>query len=205
MRKKRSEARERIKKLLGRVLTLLAGLVALVVFYLAVIIGQPAQDVMLADKPSPAAQTLLSAQLPVKVTLEEDIPSLLDSFPAPLMRLMPVQGLSFLEGKTYDIAYGGAFARAAELSYQLPEGDVLTLLSVYPRDAFTLVQTSGFTLNPTVGYTMLHLPAVRMDSADLTRLHTQGEEALYALTLPRTLAKDAASYLKLTQAEIPLP
>lgn len=204
MNQKEKKPPSPIKKILDRLLTGLVVLIALVVFYLAVIIGQPNEEALLAAAEPTSPQALLSARLPESIGQEGDISRLLDAFPAPIMRLPPIQGLSFVEGKSFDVAYRGAFARVAELHYQTQSGSVIILQSIYPRDAYSLLDTKSYSLTPMIGYTMLHLPAVRMDADNFIRFHLAGEEALYLLTLPISDEAIAVSLLNQTQLEIPL-
>jgi hypothetical protein len=195
--------RRQIIKALLRCLSLVAVLLTLAVFYLAVIIGQPADEQLSAVQTSPVPREPAAAKAPVTITAEHDIASLLDSFPAAFIRLAPGHDAVLLTGRTYDTAYGGGFARELELTYRLPDGMEVMLRSIYPSDAYALIPTQDYSLSAHSGYSMLHLPAARMDSDRDMRFHARGEGALYLFTLPAD-AEDAAALIKLAVLEIPL-
>ncbi len=204
MARRKKKRNASLKKILRVLATVLVSLVAVAVFYLAVVIGQPTEDALLQLNPESAPQALLSAQLPDIITQESEIQHMLSSYPAPLLRLSPGTDIAFVQGQAYDVAYEGAFARVGELTYQTQDSKTLTLQTIYPKRAFALVDTKGYAISPTLGYTLLHLPAVRMDSTKTVRFHIEGDEALYLITLPKEYLETAPNLLKLCQLEVPL-
>lgn len=173
-------------------------LLAIAILYIAVIMGQASESAMGI---LPEKQALLSAQIPSKVTQEADITFLLDSFPAPIMRFTKETPTTFESGSAYDVAYQGAFARMVDLSY-VWEGERINLRSIYPRDAYALIATRGYGFSAKIGYQMLNLNCVRMDSQSTIRFHVQGEHALYLLEMPLVLRDKATLIIKQLQLEI---
>jgi len=202
--KKTVQKKHPVKKTLRVIGTAVAALFAIVVFYLAVVIGQPTPEAIMEMNPASPSQPLLQAQLPDKIYDENDIPKLLYTYPTPIMRLSLCTDIAFIEGQSYDVAYEGAFARVCEMTYQSMDGGTLHLKTIYPKRAFSLIDLKGYTLSPMLGYSLLHLNAVRMDGTNTIRFHVEGEEALYLFTMPKEYLESAPSLLKLCQLEIPL-
>lgn len=202
--RRKKKRNPRLKKALRIAASLIVSVIAVAVFYMAVIIGQPTEDALLQLNPEASPQAVLAAQPPEKITDPEQIGFLAASFPAPLLRLAPGTDIAFIQGQTYDVAFEGGFARMGELTYQTSEGKTLLLQTIYPKRAFSLIDTKGYSLSPTLGYTLLHLPAVRMDSTHSVRFHLEGEEALYLIALPKEYLETAHGLLKLCQLEVPL-
>lgn len=202
--RKRVSKKHPVKKTLRVIGTVFGALLAIVIFYLAVVIGQPTPEAMMEMNPVSEPQPLLSAQLPDKVYDETEIPTLLFTYPAAIMRLSLGTDIAFIEGQSYDVAYEGAFARICEMTYQAIDGGTLQLQTIYPKRAFSLIDQKGYSLSPMLGYSLLHLNAVRMDGAKTVRFHVEGEEALYLFTIPKEYLESAPMLLKLCQLEIPL-
>jgi len=195
--------RKLITRILLRILTVLSVLAAMVVFYLTVILSMPDDNAPLTAQDTPAP-ILTRTGAPAFIDSESDIPTLAAAFPAPLMRLLPTQDITFSTGRAYDTAFEGAFAREAELVYVMDDGTQLSLRSVYPRHAFALLEKQGYSLSYLTGYTFMNLPAVRMDSDGWIRFHAQGSDALYILSLPRQSAVPPEAFMRLIMPELPL-
>jgi hypothetical protein len=204
MKEKQKNPKNPVKRLVRLIATIAFSLVAGAIFYLAVVVGQPTADAVMQLNPEAAVHAPLAASLPEKITDENAIPSLLTSYPAPIMRLSLGTDIVFSEGQTYDVAYEGAFARICDLFYQTADGRDIALKSIYPKSAYDLVDTRAYSLSPVLGYSLLHLNAVRMDAAQTIRFHVEGDEALYFVSIPKEYLDSAPSLLKLCQLEIPL-
>lgn len=171
-----------MKGLLSAVLTLLLA----VVFYVAVVLGEP-QNVEQVVSPR-MDQPLLQAMPAVTVTGEEQLATLIREFPAPVMRLMSGSGLTLTAGQRYDAAFENGYGRIVTLIYEDGAGTVLTVESIYPARALSLMGRRDYHLSGTTGQSLAGLRSVRMENAEHIRLHAQGEEAIYVVTAPKAAA-----------------
>ena len=183
-----------IRRLLRFILTALLSGLLVVVFYLAVIMGQPSDEAVSAAEKRPEPP-LLQAQLPVTMNNSGDMTHMRERFPGSIIVLAPNANAFFVSGQSYDVAWGGAFARVAVLEYVLEGGETLRLESIYPSHAYELIPRQGFTLRPEIGYSILGLPAVRMDGSNVTRFHAQDNEVMYTATLPKSALELAPAVL----------
>jgi len=173
------------KRTLRIVLTTVMSLLLIAVFYVAVVMGQPqASDTKKAD--SPAVQPLLPA-LPaaVRITDEKDIARLCDAFPAPILCPMYGDALILVEGVCSETAFEEGLARIVTLTYRTESFDTLTVMSIYPARAVSLLDEGDYHFSTTAGQPMATLRSIRMEDASTIRLHAQGEEALYVFTAPK--------------------
>ena len=191
-----------LRKVLERVLLALLALVCIGAFYLAVILAEvPADQQAPALTPAPAV--VLSAEQPRQIGSLNDLAQLVERFPAPVLALQSNTQLAFAGGLVNDLAYKGSFARLVTLTYQTQNGETLTLHSIYPADAFSLLPGGGFTLQNTLTAALAGMTAVRMENASSVRLHVKGESALYAFTAPK-MAEEALSEIS-RQAILVMP
>jgi hypothetical protein len=172
------------RKVLERILLALLVVVCIGAFYLAVILAEVPAD-QGAPAQSPAPQVTLTAEQPRQISSLNDIAQLAEHFPSPVLALTASTELSFSGGVVNDLAYKGSYARLITLTYQTQNGETLKLYSIYPPDAFTLLPGEGYTLQDRLTASLAGMTAVRMENADMIRLHVKGESALYALTAPR--------------------
>ncbi len=177
-------------RLLGALLT--AALLALAAFSL--ILARP------QDEPADAAaaQPLLTASPALDIHAESDLAQLLDTFPIPVMSFMSGSGMSFVSATSADAAVSGGFGRIASLYWQTADGLPLILQSIYPASGLTLLE-SGYHFSNTLGPTLLGQTSVRMEKGDTIRLHTETEEGLYVLLLPRSLEKQISALCRSLQ------
>lgn len=168
-----------------RVLNILLIPVLLAVFYIAVVMGQPQSE---PDEAAPAAKQPLPRPLEsaIHISSEEQLAQLSADFPAPLMYPAYAEDLTFAGGVLKDTAYEGGVARIATLSYLTEDGAELSVTSIYPARALDLMGRGDYR-NATIGPLLAGIPSARMENDDTVRLHAQGDEALYVLTLPRGL------------------
>lgn len=168
-----------------RVLNILLIPVLLAVFYIAAVMGQPQGE---SDEAAPAVKQPLPRPLEnaIHISSEDQLAQLSADFPAPLMYPAYAEDLTFAGGVLKDTAYEGGVARIATLSYLTEDGAVLSIVSIYPARALDLMGRGDYR-NATVGPLLAGIPSARMENDDTVRLHAQGNEALYVLTLPRGL------------------
>jgi len=200
--KKKKPPSRLFTRILLRILIALAALVVMGVFYLSVILSMPDENAPAAAQATPRLLELPPGT-PAFIETEPSISDLAAVFPAPIIRLKPTQELTLTAGCVYDMAFEGAFAREAELIYMMDDKEI-SLRSIYPRHAYALLEKEGFSLSPLTGYSLMSLPAVRMDSDGWIRFHAQGADALYVLTLPRSAASDADALTRITIPEVPI-
>ncbi len=180
-----------LRKVLERALLGLLVVVCIGAFYLAVILAEIPAD-QGAPEDTSAPSVALSAEQPRQIGSLNDLYQLVEHFPAPALALKPNTQLAFAGGQVNDVAYQGSFARLVTLTYQTQNGETLTLQSIYPADAFSLLPGKGYALKETLTAALAGMTAVRMENADTVRLHVKGESALYAFTAPK-MAEEAFS------------
>jgi len=183
------------RRVLGGLLTALLSLALIVVFYLAVILGNPQatdeQPTMLTDQP------LVSASPAMTITQGDQLKTLMDAFPAPVMYPISGSGLTLTGGESYDAAFESGFGRILKLHYQTADGSAVTLISIYPARALSLLPTEGYALSGQPGQLLAGMRSVRMEHTGGIRLHAQGYEALYAVEVP---IMETGALLELTRS-----
>lgn len=179
------------KTLRGISLSVLVTLLA-AVFGLIVIMSEPKTDgAALTDQPLTAAAPAVTIQD------ETDLPELMASFPTAILTMLPVDSVTFAGAASYDVPFEGGVARVAEVSYTLEDGGTLTLTTIYPARAESLIGRDGYAI---IGSTELAgLPAIRMSREDSVRVHAQHAEALYVLTAPSMPFGDLSALAKSAQ------
>lgn len=165
-------------------LSVLLTAVLLAAFYLAVIMGNPQSEESTGVTVN-MDQPLLTA-LPASVLIRDQgqLNELLSRFPAPVMAAMNPAGMTFEQGLCQDVPFEGGIGRTVILSYRTAEGSEVTVMSIYPARALSLVKKGDYTLSAAPGLTLATLRSVRMENGRTVRMHAQGPEALYVVTLP---------------------
>ena len=169
-------------------------IVLLAAFYLAVVMGTPQQEgsAVTARQDQPLLSALPSA---VFILEEGQMGQVLNAFPAPVLAAMNAAALRFESGLCEDVSVEGGLGRKVTLSYRTAEDAVVTLVSIYPARATSLITKGDYLLSDTFGLPLAGLRSVRMEKPGSICMHAQGEEALYVVTLP---ALSAASLRTLT-------
>lgn len=183
----------------GRVLkpigTALLAVLLAVVFYVAVILGEP-QEADQAVQPL-QDQPLLQASPAVTIDGEVNLPALLNSFPVPVMHPLSGSGLRLVSGASYDAAFEDGFGRIVSLKYISDAGQEMTVESIYPARALSLMGRKDYHLAGVAGQSLAGLKSVRMENAAGIRLHAQAEEAIYVVTVPKM---DSSELISLTRS-----
>lgn len=174
------------RRILRRVLSVLLLAVLLAIFYVAAVMGQP-QGTPATDDVMPAAEPLPPLGNALHIDSEEQLARLGDSFPAPIMYPAYADHLTFAGGILQDTAYEGSMARLVTLTYRTEDGAALTIISIYPARALDLMGRGDYR-KAAVGPSLAGIASARMENDDTIRLHAQSQEALYVLTLPRSLS-----------------
>ena len=175
--------RRSIKTVLLTALTI----VLLAAFYLAVVMGTPQQEgsAVTARQDQPLLSALPSA---VFILEEGQMGQVLNAFPAPVLAAMNAAALRFESGLCEDVPFEGGLGRKVTLSYRTAEDAVVTLVSIYPARATSLITKGDYLLSDTFGLPLAGLRSVRMEKPGSICMHAQGEEALYVVTLPELSA-----------------
>lgn len=200
MQEKTSLGRRIVRTILLTLLTV----VLLLAFYIAVIMGNPQEEessALTARQDQPLVTALDNALL---ITSEGDLGTLLDAFPAPMMAAMRSTVLTFEKGVCRDVPFEDGLGRMATLTYRTAEGATVTVSSIYPARALSLIDKADYTISADAGLPLAGLRSVRMENTASIRMHAQGSEALYVVTLPRlsaTALRTLTSTLQLYQGE----
>ena len=175
--------RRSIKTVLLTALTI----VLLAAFYLAVVMGTPQQEgsTVTARQDQPLLSALPSA---VFILEEGQMGQVLNAFPAPVLASMNAAALRFDSGLCEDVPYGNGLGRKVTLTYRTTEDALVTLVSIYPARATSLITTGDYVLSDTFGLPLAGLRSVRMEKPGSICMHAQGGEALYVVTLPELSA-----------------
>ena len=192
MQEKLPLGRRIVKTVLGALLTA----VLLVAFYIAVIMGNP-QESESSGITHQMDQPLLDAMSsPIMITQQSQLGALLDAFPGQVMAAMSSPAMTLQQGLCEDVPFEDGLGRKVTLTYRTAEGAAVTVVSIYPARAMDLIPKADYTFSSTGGLTLAGLRSVRMENGQTIRMHAQGENALYVVTLPQL---PAASLRTLTQ------
>lgn len=178
--------------------------------YLAIILGQPEDTdtsgatVPNANQPLIGAENAPDALSEAVGTVEVSLlPSLISRFPAPVL-LPATSGLTFVSGVCRDVPFEDGMGRILTLTYQAGDNVEMTISSIYPARAIDLIEKGDYRISGTTGALLAGLRSIRMENTDTIRLHAQGEEALYVLTVPQmanTTLSSLTSLLGLAEGE----
>lgn len=190
--------RRLVKIILGSLLTVLL----LAAFYIAVVMGNPQEDGAPAVTAKMDQPLLTAMSSPILIREQGQLGALLDAFPAPVMAAMNSTVLTFQQGLCEDVPFEGGLGRRVSLTYRTAAGATVTVVSLYP--ARTPMDKADYTFFAATGLPLAGLRSVRMENADTIRMHAQGPDALYVITLPKLSAADLrtlTSTLQLYQGE----
>ena len=185
---------KKIWKFLLRLLGVVLFVALLALLAGTLILAKPQED----KAETAAAKPSADARPAVTVEQEGDLFTLVSDFPAPVMSYMSGSGMTFVSATSADAAVSGGFGRVATLYWQTPEGEPVTLRSIWPADALSLLE-SGFHFMPAAGPTLFGSASVRMEKDDSIRLHTATDQALYVVLLPRSLSGQAVDLCRSLQ------
>ena len=147
---------------------------------LLVVVATPQND---AD---PAAdQAPVTASPALVLESEDQLGGLIRTFPAPVLAASPGNALRLISGTSVDAAFEGSFGRVLTLVYEDADGNRIVCESIYPARALALLGTGDYHLGAVGGRNLAGMRTVRMENAGAIRLHAAGDEALYAVTVPR--------------------
>ena len=174
------------KKVWSYLLKFLGTLVFIVLLGLlaaSLILAKPQKDKAEDPQAGPARESTPA----VSIEREIDLPQLIGGFPAPVMSFMSGSGMTFVSAVSSDVAVDGGFGRIATLFWQTPEGEPVTLQSIWPGTALQLLD-KGFHFMASSGPTLFGNLSVRMENDQSVRIHVTKDQALYVVLLPRSLS-----------------
>lgn len=174
----------RLGEILRRVGMTLLTILMMAVFYVAVVMGQPQQDAVTAIEPRQDQPLLSALPAPVVITEDSNLPRLAAAFPAPVMYPLYGTALTFRQGVCSDVSFEGGLGRIVTLTYEVAGHGEVTITSIYPARALTLMGKGDYVISGTAGQTLAGLRSIRMEKDASIRLHAQGTEALYVVTTP---------------------
>ena len=174
---------KKIWKLLWKIAGALLSAGLLVIAAVSLILARPEEK---PPQPAPA-QAETGASPALEVHSEEDLYRLVQDFPAPVMSFMSGSGMTFVSALSSDAAAGSRFARVATIWWQTADGVPVTLQSIYPADALSLLE-EGFHFSAEAGPAVFGSPTVRMEKDQVIRIHTATDEALYVILVPFSLS-----------------
>ena len=185
---------KKLRKFLLRFLGAVLCLALLALLAASLIIAKP-QDK--DEKTAPDSPSGVSSPA-VSVEAEEDLSRLVSAFPAPVMSFMSGSGMTFVSATSADAAVRGGFGRVATLYWQTPEGEPMTLMSIWPADALSLLD-DGYHFMAAAGPTLFGSASVRMENDVSVRIHVATDQALYVVLLPRSLSQRAGELCRSLQ------
>ncbi len=171
-----------------KALTALLSLALMAAVGFLLVLAQPKAD----DRETLVSQPLLTASPAFSISSEGELRSLVESFPVPVLSFMSGSGMVFVSGSSSDIGLQGGFGRVVTLNWQTPDGDPMMLQSIYPASALSLLN-NGYHFSPVAGPTLFGADSVRMENAGTVRIHAATETGLYAVTVPRSSARNLSA------------
>lgn len=167
------------------------------VFYVAVILGEP-QEVEKVVEPL-TDQPLLQASPAVNIEGEGGLAVIVNAFPAPVMHPLSGSGLTLRSGVSYDAAFEDGFGRIVSLTYADGSGREMTVESIYPARALSLMGRRDYHLAGVAGQSLAGLKSVRMENDAAIRLHAQAEDAIYVVTVPKMESQELIGFTRSLQ------
>ena len=174
-------------------------ILALVFAYVFLLLGEPDEDAKyVQDIPEASIAMPMSA---LEVPGEANVQSLADTFDQPVLSLG--QALTMKKARIYDTAFENGYARRVTLTYAFEDGTELTVESLRPTAAVTLLGKATYRLDAASLYTLGGLNAGRMDDASSLCIFAQSDTAVYAILCPQTHAEELTALLRYTMLVVP--
>ena len=185
---------KKLRKLLIRFLVTVLSVLLLALLAAFLILAKPQEE-----KKEPVVVTPSAVSSPaVSIDRENDLARLVSGFPAPVMSFMSGSGMTFVSATSADTAYGGGFGRIATLYWQTSEGEPMTLMSIWPADALSLLE-DGYHFMTGSSPTLFGNASVRMKNETTVRIHVATDQGLYVVLLPDSLSEQAAALCRSLQ------
>lgn len=176
----------------------------LAAFYIAVIMGHPQEDSASAVTVKQDQPLLTTMGAPLLIRTADQLGLLLEAFPAPVMAAPAGGLLTFEQGLAEDVPFEGGLGRKITLTCRTSDGLPVTIVSLYPARAVDLIEKADYRFSGTVGHLLAGLSSVQMENDASIRMHAQGPDAIYIVTLPRLTGmalRNLTSTLQLYQGD----
>ncbi len=158
--------------------------------------GEPGEDDQTDSQTTAQEETIRVPIAASEAAGTTDLNQLAAKFGKPVMALYS-SGLSLQKATLFDTAFRGGYARRLTLAYAFSDGAVITVESIRPTAAVSLLSDKRYRLNVDSLYTVAGLEAVRMDSdAQICLLAPRLRSGLRAV-LPRFPHGDLSALIKL--------
>ena len=167
--------------------------IALVFAYLFLLLGEPDEEAKYVDLPEEELITMPMGAL--EIPGEANLQTLANTFGQPVMALYG--GPALERARVYDTAFGGGYARRVTLTYAFEDGAQLTVESIRPTSAITLLG-SGYSLSASSLYALGGLDAARMDGGGQICIFGESDTAAYAVLCPEGHEDDLNTLLRQT-------
>ena len=174
-------------------------ILALVLAYLFLLLGEPEEDAKYVRQP--AEETITMPMGALDIPGESDPARIAESFGQPVLTLN--RALPMYKSRIYDTAFEGEYARCVTITYTLEDGQTLLAESLRPTSAVTLLKKDGYTLDASALYTMAGLNAARMQNDSTVCVFAQSDTAVYAITCPASHAEELETLLRYTTLVAP--
>jgi len=189
---------KKIWKIIGKILGILLSAALLVLAAVSLILAKPQED-----EAQPVESPPVMEHAPaLDIQNENELYQLILDFPAPVMSFMSGSGMTFVSGVSSDTAWNGRFARTATLYWQTEEGVSVSLQTIVPAEALSLLD-GGFHFSDTEGPVLFGNLSIRMENSRLIRIHTATDRALYVLQLPLSLREQVPALTQSLQLFAP--
>ena len=186
-----------LRKLLTRIGAVVLLILTLAFAYVFLLLGEPDEDAKYMQKVPEASITMPMSAL--EIPGEANVQSLSDTFDQPVLSLG--QALPMYKSRIYDTAFEGGYARRVTLTYTLEDGRQLTVESIRPTSAVTLLKQEGSKLDGSTLYTLGGLNAARMDNGTDCCIFSQTDTAVYAVIAPSGYADELTTLLLVAPEE----
>lgn len=184
------------RRILKTALVSLLTIVLLAAFYIAVIMGNPQETDSAALQVQMDQPLLPAMSSPILITQQSQLGALLSAFPAQVLAAMNSPSLTLQQGLCEDVPYENGLGRKVTLTYRTAAGAAVTVVSIYPARALELIPKADYTISGTTGLPLAGLRSVRMENSQTVRMHAQGADALYAVTLPQLPAAELRTLIQ---------
>lgn len=175
-------------------------ILALVFAYIFLLLGEPDDDVKYLPEKA-AEESVTMPMTALDMPGESDPQKLADTFGQPVLVLE--QSLAMYKARMYDTAFEGEYARCVTVTYAFEDGAQLTVQSIRPTAAVSLIKQQDYRLDGSALYTMAGLTAARMQNDTSVCVFAQSDTAVYAITCPASHADQLPDLLRYTTLAAP--
>lgn len=183
----------RWKVILKRVGIAVLLLIALVMAYLFLLLGEPSNEV--SDTPNLQEEVIRVPMAAVEAKGDADMNTVAATFGQPVLVLYG-DPAALQKITLSDTAFQGGYARRATLTYAFDDGQLLMVESIRPTAAAALLQGNGYTLNLNSIYSMAGMEAVRMENGNTVCVLGKTDVAVYAILFPASHEADVSALVK---------